>query len=109
MHARFSDQDLDMKSGGIKQLNKADEAAANELFDQIERYGIFVVRNGAVESCLPELGIRSKHAAWTVEMLERLGSDPSDPTYVKPATGDVWDFMRSIVTWVRDAQRKGTD
>lgn len=42
-------------------------------------------------------------------MLERLGSDPNDATYVKPAAGDVWDFMRGIVKWVRDAKRKGTD
>ncbi len=42
-------------------------------------------------------------------MLERLGSDPNDAAYVKPTTGDVWDFMRDVVKWVKDPGRKGTD
>jgi AAA domain, putative AbiEii toxin, Type IV TA system len=109
MHKLFAEQKLDMGNGGIKQLGKEDQAAANELFDQLGQYGIFAVRNGEVESWLPDLGIRSKKAAWTVEMLERLGSDPSDAAYVKPVTGDVWDFMREVVSWVKDPGRKGTD
>jgi predicted ATPase len=109
LHKLFADQNLDMEHGGIKQLGKDDQAAANDLFDQLRQYGIFVVRNGEVESWLPDLGIRSKKAAWTVEMLERLGSDPSDSAYIKPATGDVWDFMREVVSWVKDPGRKGTD
>jgi hypothetical protein len=105
----FTDQHLDMENGGIKQLGKHDQAAANDFFDQLQQYGIFVVRNGEVESWLLELGIRSKKAAWTVEMLERLGSDPNDAAYVKPAGGDVWEFMRGVIKWVKDTQRKGTD
>jgi hypothetical protein len=109
LHKLFVDQKLDMENGGIKQLAKEDQAAANELFDQLRQYGIFAVRNGEVESWLPDLGIRSKKAAWTVAMLERLGSDPNDAAYVKPAAGDVWDFMRDVVKWVKDPARKGTD
>lgn len=105
----FGDQQLNMENGGIKQLKKEDEAAANELFDQLKQYGIFAVRNGEVESWLPDLGVKSKKAAWTVEMLERLGSDPHDAAYVKPTVGDVWDFTRDVVKWVKEPGRKGTD
>jgi len=105
----FLDQKLDMENGGIGQLGKEDQAAANELFDQLRQYGIFAVRNGEVESWLPGLGIKSKKAAWTVEMLERLGSDPHDAAYVNPADGDVWDFMRDVVKWIKEPSRKGTD
>lgn len=104
----FTDKNLTMDNGGIQQLDKEDRAAANELFDQLGQYGIFAVRNGAVESWLKPLGIHSKKAGWTIEMLERLGSDPTDPNYVKLGKGDVWDFMRSIVHWVKDPARKGT-
>jgi hypothetical protein len=105
----FADQRLEMENGGITQLGKDDQAAANEFFDQLQQYGIFVVRKGEVESWLPELGIKSKKTTWTVEMLERMGSDPNDADYVRPTRGDVWDFMSCVVSWVRDPQRKGTD
>jgi predicted ATPase len=105
----FTDQTLNMDDGGITQLEKDHRAAANDFFDQLQQYGLFVVRNGAVESWLRILGIKSKKAAWTVEMLERIGSDPHDAAYVKPTAGDVWDFIRSIVKWIGDPQRKGTD
>jgi predicted ATPase len=109
LHKLFANQGVDMENGGIKQLVKDDQAAANDLFDQLRQYGIFAVRNGEVESWLPDLGIKSKKAAWTVQMLERFGSDPNDAAYIKPAAGDVWDFMRDVVKWVRDPGRKGTD
>lgn len=105
----FSDQGLDMQHGGIKQLKPNDQAAANDFFDQLQQYGIFVVRNGEVEAWLPELGIKSKKSAWTVEILERMGSDPSNVSYLRPADGDVWDFMRSVIQWVKNPHRKGTD
>ncbi len=106
---RFVDGGIDTETGGITQLGKEDQAAANDFFDQLQQYGVFVVRNGEVESWFPELGIKSKKKAWTVEMLERMGSDPNDSAYVKPAIGDVWDFLRSVVKWVDDPRRKGTD
>jgi hypothetical protein len=109
LHKLFAEQSIDMEHGGIKQFGKDDQAAGNDFFDHLQQYGIFAVRNGAVESWLPQLGIKSKKSAWTVEMLERLGSDPNDGAYVRPAEGDVWDFMRSIVRWVWNSQRKGTD
>lgn len=109
LYKLFKDQNLDMERGGIKQLAKEDQAAANDFFDQLQQYGVYVVRNGEVESWLQELNITSKKSTWTVEMLERLGSNLHEVAYVKPSTGDVWDFMRQIVKWVSDPQRKGTE
>lgn len=109
LHKLFVEQGLDMENGGIKQLGSDDQAAANDLFDQLCQYGIFAVRNGEVESWLPDLGIKSKKAQWTVQMLERLGSDPNAAAYVKPASDDVWYFMREVVKWVKEPGRKGTD
>jgi hypothetical protein len=62
LHKLFTDQGLDMECG-ITQLADDDRAAAIDLFDHLQRYGVFVVRNGEVESWLPQLGIRSKKAA----------------------------------------------
>lgn len=108
LHKLFVDQKIDMERGGVLQLAKSEQAAAMELFDYLSQYGIFVVPHGEVEAWLPDLGIVSKKASWTVEMLERLGSDPHDANYVRPRSGDVWDFTRQIVKWVREPQRKGT-
>jgi predicted ATPase len=105
----FSVKNINMKEFGVQGLEDDDRKAAGDLFDHLQQYGIFVVRNGEVESWLKRLEIRSKKSQWTVEMLERMGGDPMNASYVKPEVGDVWDFMRSIVTWVKDSQRKGTD
>ncbi|MCA1492686.1 AAA family ATPase [Ensifer sp. NBAIM29] len=105
----FDSQGIDMKKHGIAQLGRDDQAAMNDFFDQLQQYGLFVVRRGELEAWLPELKIASKKSAWTVDMLERMGSDPSDGSYVRPTAGDVWDFIRDVVKWIREPRRKGTD
>jgi hypothetical protein len=50
-----------------------------------------------------------KKTDWTVSMLERLGSDPESPDYVRPGSNDVWAFMQKIVDWVKNPTRKGLD
>ena len=99
---------FDMKSeGGVNALNMEDKQAAVQLFDTIAEYGVFVVQKGELENWLEDLGVQGKKTDWTVAMLERLGSDPADSGYVQPAQGDVWDFMKAIVSWVRNPTRKG--
>ncbi|WP_040593724.1 ATP-dependent nuclease [Mesorhizobium metallidurans] len=99
----------DMKSdGGIGILDANDKAAAEQLFNNLEEYGIFPVRRGELENWLPALEVAGKKTDWTVAMLERLGSDPADPNYVQPAHNDVWQFLESIVAWIRNPARKGT-
>lgn len=97
----------DMKVKGVELLRGPDKDAANSLFDALQEYGIFVVRAGELESWLPAMGAQGKKTDWVVDMLERLGSDPADANYVHPGQGDVWDFMLSIIEWIRNPARRG--
>ncbi|MCG8272389.1 ATP-binding protein [Aquamicrobium sp. NLF2-7] len=98
-----------MKSdGGIDILDAENKTAAEQLLNNLEDYGIFPVRRGELENWLPMLSVSGKKTDWTIAMLERLGSDPSDPNYVHPAHDDVWQFLESIVAWIRNPARKGT-
>jgi hypothetical protein len=108
LHRRFTDSGINMKvDGGVEALDPSDKTAANELFDTLEQFGVFVTRGGEIENWLSHLNVPGKKADWTVAMLERLGSDPTDASYVHPAAGDVWQFIRSIVAWVKNSNRKG--
>lgn len=105
--ALFEGAGHDMKLGGVRLLDGPDKDAADALFDALKEYGIFVVRTGELERWLPAVGAQGKKTDWVVDMLERLGSDPADAGYVHPAQGDVWDFMRSIVEWMKNPARRG--
>ncbi|RJF70876.1 ATP-dependent nuclease [Rhodopseudomonas palustris] len=94
--------------GGINLLGADEQIAACQLFDNLERFGVFPVRGGELENWLPQLGVAGKKTDWTVAMLERLGGDPSSASYVTPAAGDVWEFIRKILAWIEDPARLGT-
>jgi ABC-type lipoprotein export system ATPase subunit len=93
--------------GGIALLDDSDREAAENLFDDLEKYGIFVVRNGAVESWLKGLGVSGKGPRWLISMFEKLGEDPTLDGYILPAADDVWAFMARIRTWCLDPTRRG--
>lgn len=96
-------------NGGVDVLDMSDKEACNNLFDQLDEYGVFTVRKGELESWLKPLGTTANHSPeWLIEIFEKLGEDPSSPTYVKPSTGDVWDFIFKIKTWFSNSSRKGT-
>jgi hypothetical protein len=108
LYRRFLDSKIDMKAdGGVEALEGGDRDAVNELFDTLDQFGVFVTRNGEIETWLRHLNVPGKKADWTVAMLERLGDDSSKPEYVHPAIDDVWEFMRQIVAWIRNSERKG--
>jgi ABC-type cobalamin/Fe3+-siderophores transport system ATPase subunit len=105
----FETAEIDMKAhGGVNALPLAERQAAEHLFSTLADYGVFAVQRGEVENWLPSLDVPGKKTDWTVAMLERLGSDPADDKYVRPANDDVWEFVRGIVKWVRNGSRKGT-
>jgi hypothetical protein len=107
--AAFDASGKDMKrDGGVEALPVSDRLAANQLFDNLQDFGVFVVRGGELESWLKSLKVPGRKTDWTVAMLERLGSEPTAPEYVRPASGDVWDFMRGIAAWISAPSRKGT-
>lgn len=107
---RFDAKGIDFKkNGGVDVLDLPDREACNNLFDQLDEYGIFAVRKGELESWLKSLGATSEHGPdWLIEIFEKMGEDHSSVTYVKPATGDVWDFITKIKGWFTNPTRKGT-
>ncbi|WP_421522348.1 ATP-dependent nuclease [Ochrobactrum quorumnocens] len=106
----FTDTGKNMKTeGGVNILNAEDKLAADNFFTQLQNHGLFVVPHGELENWLPQLGVAGKKTDWTVGMLEKLGSDPASDEYVHPWDDDVWSFIESIVNWIRDSSRKGTN
>ena len=98
----------DMKrDGGINILSPSDKEAADNLFDQLEAYGLFVVRSGELESWLKHLGVGGHSPSWLVEIFQKMGDDPESVEYLKPTDGDVWSFIGEIKKWLTSSNRKG--
>jgi ABC-type branched-subunit amino acid transport system ATPase component len=98
----------DMKrDGGLALLSGADLEAANNLMDRLGEYGLFVVRNGELESWLPGLGANGHGPAWLISAFEQMGEDPEGAEYLHPTDGDVWGFVAGVATWLNDPNRKG--
>lgn len=110
LKSKFDAKGVNFKTnGGVNVLDGADKEACNNLFDQLDEYGIFTVRNGELESWLKSLGATSSHSPeWLIEIFGKLGEDPSSSTYVKPNSGDIWDFIYKIKNWFLNTTRKGT-
>lgn len=99
---------LDMKkNGGVSILGKEDARAANDLFDQLAEYGLFVVRGGELESWLKGLNAKGHGSNWLIQVFEKMGEDPEKTSYLKPGTDDVWDFIFAIKQWLSNPRRKG--
>jgi len=95
------------KKGGIDLLSAGDKEACNNLFDQIEEYGLFVVRKGELESWLKEHGVNGHGTTWLVNMFDKMGDDPNSSSFSMPGKGDVWDFIGSINKWFQNSFKKG--
>jgi len=105
----FDQSGKNMKTdGGVACLPQQDQDAANDFFDQLERYGVFTVRRGELEHWLPNLGAIGKKTDWTISALGKMGSDPADDSYLRPSDDDVWAFMRNIANWISNPGRKGS-
>lgn len=105
---KFSDLDIDMKrGGGISSLPNDEKEAAENLLNQLKEYGLFVVPNGELECWLKNLEASGHGPKWLVEIFEKMGENPDLDDYVKPKTGDVWDFIGSIKKWASSVNRKG--
>ena len=104
----FEASGKDMKrNGGIHILSVSDREACVNFFTKLADYGIFVVPNGEIESWLPSLSVSRNKATWLTTIFEAMGEDPTEHNYVRPAAGDVWDFIGSIRDWVARPTRKG--
>jgi len=100
-------EDYFKRNGGINVLGRADKETANNFCDELEKYGMFLVRCGEVEAWLKSLGAPSKSNGWRAAIFKAMGSDPKDENYVKPEKGDVWDFIGDVSKWLKNPKRKG--
>lgn len=95
------------RDGGVDILPTGEREAANNLFDRLAQYGLFVVRRGELESWLQQLAATGHGPAWLIDVFEKMGEDSSMPNYLRPTTGDVWEFIAGIKAWLTDANRRG--
>lgn len=98
----------DMKRhGGVDILSGSDREAANNLFDKLAEYGLFVVRKGELESWLLQLAAPGHGPNWLINIFEKMGEDPESQDYLKPSDDDVWSFCGEIKKWFTNPNRKG--
>lgn len=105
--AIFQQGNFDLKKGGISLLSGEDKETAENLLNNLNEYGIFLVLNGEVECWLPQLQVTANKSDWLIEVFEKMGTDPLDTNYLKPQDEDVWVFIRKVAAWITNPQRKG--
>jgi hypothetical protein len=44
---------------------------------------------------------------WLLRTFEAMGEEASDPSYVRPSAGDVWDFIGRLREWLHNPARLG--
>lgn len=108
MKTAFDASGQNMKrDGGVEILDDPNKEACNNLFNQLEEYGVFVIRNGELESWLTNLGATGHGSKWLIDIFEKMGSNPEDANYLRPSNGDVWDFIGKVKNWIDDPNKKG--
>jgi ABC-type cobalamin/Fe3+-siderophores transport system ATPase subunit len=95
------------RDGGISILGDDPKQAAESLFKQMSEYGLFVVPSGELESWLKQLGARGHGPLWLIDIFTRMGENSASPDYVRPSSGDVWEFISRVKDWLLDANRLG--
>lgn len=101
-----SDGKKPKSDGGIALLDNSEKEKAENFFDLLDKYGLFVLRGGEVEHWLPGLSVtRSKK--WLRNIFEALGNDPQAPNYIHPGSDDVWAFLDRVAAWIKDKARSG--
>jgi hypothetical protein len=108
LKAAFDQSGHDMKrDGGLDILEQTDRNAAQDLWKQLEAYGLFLVPGGEVESWLKDLKVTGHGPTWLIAVFEKMGSDPTLASYVRPNEADVWKFFSRIREWLVNPDRLG--
>jgi len=94
-------------NGGVNLLNQSNYEACNNFLNQLDEYGVFVIRNGELESWLKNIGATGHGSSWLIDIFTKMGENPDDGNYLKPAEGDVWDFIGKVKNWIENSTRKG--
>lgn len=93
--------------GGVSLLQGSEKEAVENLFDELKRYGFFVVPIGEVERWFSDLDINRAKQTWLRSIFEKMGNDPNDASYLRPTNDDVWAFMDEAGAWLKNPSRKG--
>ena len=93
--------------GGISLLDSGNKESASSFLDQLKDYGAFVVKYGELECWLKSLGATGHGPNWLLNIFALMRENPDDLAYLKPAVGDVWDFIGEMKRWIDDNSRKG--
>ena len=104
----FKGKKNDMKkNGGIALLNREEQQAFNDFISNLNGYGIFIVKNGELESWLKHLGASGHGPSWLKDIFIKMGENPNQKDYLNPSDNDVWEFMGEIKNWISNPLRKG--
>ncbi|GLU44697.1 ATP-dependent nuclease [Allomuricauda sp. NBRC 101325] len=95
------------RDGGVEILDDPNKEACNNFFNQLEEYGVFIVRNGELESWLTELEATGHGSKWLIDIFEKMGDNPQDSNYLKPTDNDVWNFIGKVKSWIDNPNKKG--
>jgi hypothetical protein len=98
-----------LKRGGMNKLPTADQEIGWKLLRTLKNYGIFIVPTGELESWFASLNIRGRRTTWLMNLFKKIGTSEDDPNYLSAGTGDVWDFLSEIKTWLDDSARRGME
>ena len=93
--------------GGIDVLGEEEKESAQNLFEKLAQYGLFIVPTGELESWLKTLRVSGHGPKWLIEVFNKMGEEPNSSAYVVPSEGDVWAFIDNISTWLNNGNRKG--
>lgn len=108
VRSKFDATGKDMKrEGGLDVLANGDRESAANLLERLSEYGLFIVPKGEIESWLRAVGATGHGTKWLIEIFEKMGEDPASQGYVKPSSGDVWEFVGGVRRWLMDPDRKG--
>ena len=98
----------DMKrDGGVNLLNGSEKEFCLGFFKDLSDYGCLVVSVGEIEKWLESLEIDRGKSSWLRNIFEKMGDNPDFGEYVRPANGDVWDFIGEASKWINDPNKKG--
>jgi hypothetical protein len=89
-----------MNRATVEKISEPDRKSLQHFLEQLAKYGIFVPAKGELESWLSDLDVNVRKDRWLEEMFDKLGSLDAPETYVQPADGDVWKFVRQIGHWL---------
>lgn len=107
LKTKFDKSGKDLKKDGALILDKTDLESFDLLNENLIKYGIFLVKNGELECWLKNLEITGHSPQWLIQIFEKMGSDSNDPNYIKPSSGDVWEFIGTINSWFKTSSKRG--